>query len=602
MSRYLFSFVFICTVAIHNFAISSYYAIAPCANQTQESIINECGLNNIKIVTSNAAGFVIVEAYTSEQLNSFCFYSQVLQFGKHLSFNTPTILVKITEQSSQLIPKYHLENHSIIPDLYYLHSYAKNDYELFILKEKLLREPGIEHVTLNKVFTMEASVNDPLYDRQWAIENNGTAIQYNGTPGADMSVDSAWTITTGSANIKIAVLDSGVDTLHEDLAVNMLPGFDSFATDSTNTYGFPTPNYSSDGHGTCCAGIIAAVADNNLGIAGVAYDSRIIPIRIFYYVDYGAGIGIQATTSTDALLSGTAYAWRTADADVISTSAGLNSLSITALQIDTQLIDDELNEAFYNARNGKGAAMFCSSGNDNINDILWPANLSNTISVGASSMCDERKNPSDCSGESWGGNYGQSLDIMAPGVKISTTDMMGTSGYSSSNYSYTFNGTSASCPNAAAVGALILSVNSGLHAADVRAILNITADRVPNYIYDSISPYGTWNDEAGHGRVNAYAAVQLAQTYQSTASSNGELPEVSIAVFPNPTNGNIAVNFGSELREWELKITDIQGKIMLQSSLNTSGISHFKFNGAPGIYIVSLYNQEKHKLIRLVKK
>ena len=582
--------------------MGSYYAVAPCANQTQESIINECRLNNIKIVSANAEGFVIVEASTLEQLNSFCFYSQVRQIGKHLSFNTNLLLVKMVLPSSDLVHKYDLKRHEIIPFLYYAYPNVKNDAALDLFKGRLEKELAIEHVTINQVFTIEASVNDPLYDRQWAIENNGTAIQYSGIPGADMSVDSAWLVTTGNTNIKIAVLDSGVDTLHEDLVTNMLTGFDSFATDSTNTYGFPTPNYTSDGHGTCCAGIIAAVADNNLGIAGVAYGSKIIPVRIFYYVDYGAGVGIQATTSTDALLSGTAYAWRTADADVISTSAGLSSLSITALQIDTQLIDDELNEAFYNARNGKGVSMFCSSGNDDINDILWPAKLANTIAVGASSMCDERKNPLDCSGENWGGNFGESLDIIAPGVKISTTDMMGTSGYSSSNYSYTFNGTSASCPNAAGVGALILSVNSGLHAADVRAILNITADRVPNYIYDSISPYGTWNNQAGYGRVNAYAAVQLAQTYQSTANYDGKSSELSINVFPNPTDGNISINFGAAFSHWDVKITDVQGKTILQKSLSTSGTSHFKFNGASGIYIVSVQNRDHHKLIRLVKK
>jgi subtilisin family serine protease len=602
MPRYLFLLIFIYIVVIQSFAIGSYYAIAPCPDETQQSIISECGLNNIKIVTTNAEGFVIVEPNTVDQLNQFCFYSEVRQIGRHLSFNTNVLLVKMVVRSSDLVDNYDLRSHEIIPYLYYAYPNVKNDAALYLHKEKLEKEPGIDLVGLNQVFTLEAPVNDPLYDRQWAIENNGTAIQYSGIPGADMSVDSAWTITTGSTNIKIAVLDSGVDTLHEDLVTNMLTGFDSFATDSTNTYGFPTPNYPSDGHGTCCAGIIAAEADNNLGIAGVSYSSKIIPVRIFYYIDYGAGIGVQATTSTDALLSGTAYAWRTADADIISTSAGLSSLSVTALQIDTQLIDDELNEAFYNARNGKGIAMFCSSGNDDLNDILWPAKLSNTIAVGASSMCDERKNPSDCSGENWGGNFGESLDIIAPGVKISTTDMTGNSGYSSSNYSYTFNGTSASCPNAAGVGALILSVNSGLHAADVRAILNITADRVPNYIYDSISPYGTWNDQAGHGRVNAYAAVQLAQTYQSTASSDGKTSDLAIEVFPNPTDGHISINFGAAFSHWEVKITDVQGKTILQKSLSTSGTSHFNFNGTSGIYIVSVQNRDHHKLIRLVKK
>ena len=119
------------------------------------------------------------------------------------------------------------------------------------------------------------SSNDPNLNYQWALENTGSSIQYNGTPGEDMSVFNAWNSTTGSSSIKVAILDEGVDLDHPDLVANMLPGFDGHgitAGDAIND----------DAHGTACAGIVAAVANNNIGVAGVAHGSKIIPVRIAY--------------------------------------------------------------------------------------------------------------------------------------------------------------------------------------------------------------------------------------------------------------------------------------------------------------------------------
>jgi subtilisin family serine protease len=595
--------MFICCIGTSSLSIASYYAVAPCEGETQQNILDKCAEHQIKVVTTTQnSGFVIIDLSSKEKLSTFCYYAEVRQIDKHIAFNTNTLLVKATNLSSSIITAHKLKAHSIVPNLYYSRPEVNNDVELSEYKTLLQKQEGIEYVSYNQVFTLNVNVNDPLYPRQWGLENTGTAIQYNGTPGADMSVDLAWTISTGDVNVKIAILDSGVDTLQEDLVNNMLPGFDGFGLPGSDTQGYPTPNFNGDGHGTSCAGIVAAEGDNNLGIAGIAYTSKIIPIRIFYYVDYGPGIGIQGTTTTDGMLSGTAYAWRIADADLCSTSAGLNDIFIQALGIDTLLINTEINDAFMEGRNGKGVSMFFSSGNDDNTDVLWPANMPTTIAVGASSMCDERKSPADCSGENWGGNYGETLDLVAPGVKVATTDMTGSNGFSASDYFYTFNGTSAACPNAAGVAALIISVNGTLHAADVRAILNITADRVPNYTYDSTSIYGTWNTEMGHGRVNGFAAVQLAQTYQSTAEINENSDNFEIMAFPNPTNGNVSINFGAALANWEVKIVDIQGKEVLNEKVETSGTANFEFDGAPGIYVLSVQSNTHHSLLKLVKE
>ena len=295
-------------------------------------------------------------------------------------------------------------------------------------------------------------------------------------------------------------------------------------------------------------------------------------------------------------MSGAAYAWRIADADLMSVSAGLNPVFIAALQIDTSALNAEVAEAHTDARNGKGIAMFFSSGNDDIDDVLWPANLSTTIAVGATTMCDERKNPSDCSNESWGGTFGAGLDVSAPGVKISTCDMTGSNGYATGNYTYTFNGTSAACPNAAGVGALVLSVNPQLTAEDVRTIINMSADRVPGYTYDSTSVYGTWNIEMGHGRVNANEAVLLAQTF--VASGIDELSVLEAQVYPNPTNG--VLHFISDHSIEKVEVFDLFGRLLIEKDgVGVLSIDASELDG--GEYLIRLSSVGGSKTLRFVR-
>ena len=585
-----------CFIFTSSIGFSQVVAVAPCEGESISQLIHRKGWTGDDIRKEMPSESMVLVHSERADLSELCFMAEVRILGNQLAFETNEFLVKLKSEDEDFVAQHNLRSHSIIPNMFIYKSNVRSSNELEAEKEMLLTHPSVERVTYNQVFTIDATVNDPLYARQWAIENTGSSLQYNGTPGADMSVDSAWLVATGDPSIKIAVLDSGVDTLHEDLTGRFLPGFDGFADSTGDTQGYPTPTYDSDGHGTSCAGIIAAKGDNGIGIAGVSYGSKIIPIRIFYYQDYGPGIGVQATTNTDALVSGAAYAWRMADADIMSVSAGLSQLFITALQIDTAALNAEIGEAHTDARNGKGIAMFFSSGNDDVDDVLWPAKLPTTIAIGATSMCDERKNPSDCSGENWGGTYGAGLDVSAPGVKISTTDMTGSNGYSPGNYTYTFNGTSAACPNAAGVGALLLSVNVNLHAEDVRDIINTTADRVSGYTYDSTSISGTWNIEMGHGRVNAHAAVLMAQTY--TPSGTDELTEMNVRVYPNPSNGTL--HFASDNSIVKAEIIDLFGRTLSVSkgynlqSINTSELQS-------GEYLIRLSTENGTRTFRFAQ-
>lgn len=346
---------------------------------------------------------------------------------------------------------------------------------------------------------LETAPNDPSYNKQWAHKNTGSPAQFNGTPGVDMKIQEAWAFTMGSSSIKIGIIDDGVDLTHPDLQANILQGFNG-ATLTANP-GDGAPLTSINAHGTNCAGIIAAIANNGIGLAGVAPGCKIIPAVIFNGSNYLGNVAAAACFDYVRLQG----------ADVISNSWGGGSPS--------NMMDDAISRAVTLGRDGKGCLVFASSGNDNA-EVHFPAAYPQVIAVGGISMCNERKSPVSCDGETrWGANYGPGLDVVAPSVKIFSTDIQGTGGYNTNagtggNYYPRFGGTSSSCPNAAGVMALILSYRPGLTAAEAKRILYLSCNKMPLYTYgaDPAFPdqqYGSWNNETGYGSVNAHAALQL---------------------------------------------------------------------------------------------
>ena len=352
-----------------------------------------------------------------------------------------------------------------------------------------------------------------FYRDQWGLNNTG---QLGGIPGIDINAPEAWGLATGNG-VKIAVVDEGIDLSHPDLFANLLTGYD--ATDGQYG-GINGGCKGNDAHGTACAGIVAAI-NNDIGITGIAYNSNIIPIRIAYGNNYGGWI-----TYDTWIADGLNKAQEEFKADVISNSWGGGS--------NSEIINSAIQNAVTNGRNGKGCIVVFASGNYN-GSIIYPANSNpDILTVGAISLCGERKSPLSCDGEMWGSNYGKQLDIVAPGVLIPTTDIQGSFGYNPNNhihvnlggnkvnsdytnrdYTIWFNGTSSACPHVAGVAALILSVNPNLTGQEVRDIIEKTAQKVRpdlyNYQSDQSHPNGTWNNEMGYGLVDAYAAVKMAK-------------------------------------------------------------------------------------------
>lgn len=383
---------------------------------------------------------------------------------------------------------YTIQPHSLIRNLYIMTVENIRTPDLFNLISDLNIKSQITYAEPNLIRLIKPN-NDEYLDLQWSIENNG---YLGGTPGADMNVKPAWNIATGTG-IKVAVLDEGVQLNHPDLAGNLLPGFDATGLGSSGGHS------GSDNHGTACAGIIGAIS-NNIGIRGIAYDAKIIPIRIAYKNAWNSWV-----TDENKIASGFIWA-KNNGADIISNSWSGGSPSVT--------ITNAINDCVNNGRGGKGCVVLFSAGNSNSSSIPYPPSLPNVIAVAASSMCDERKYPNSCDGENdWGSNYGNGLSFAAPGVKIYTTTV-------GSQYMSDFRGTSAACPNAAGVAALVLSVNPNFTQSEVRDIMESTTDKAGGYNYQPNPSYpnGTWEDNMGYGRLNAYKAVVQAQCTTNPSS------------------------------------------------------------------------------------
>lgn len=347
--------------------------------------------------------------------------------------------------------------------------------------------------------------NDPGFLSQWGLCNTGQS-PFNGIPGADVSAQEAWEISTGSSEIVVAVLDTGIDTTHQDLAANIwtnpgeIPG--NQVDDDGNGYiddihGWNFVGNSNDisddnGHGTHCAGTIGAVGNNNLGICGLSWNLRLMPIKI---ID-SAGNG-KASDAVSAIL----YA-NQMGADVIS-------CSFTGTQYS---------EALNQAVCASSAVVVCASGNGgkNIEEIpIYPAafDIAHSITVAATDASDNLASFS---------NYGSShVDIAAPGVTIAST-------YPGNRYAY-MSGTSMATPFVSGVAALIRSANPALTNTETCSILLDTVDRLPA-LQGMIST---------GGRLNAYQAVSQAVSGTGAGmQTNPALPGTSPIL--QDTNGVVS--------------------------------------------------------------
>ncbi|WP_429885150.1 S8 family serine peptidase [Geoalkalibacter halelectricus] len=308
------------------------------------------------------------------------------------------------------------------------------------VRTALARNPNFEFVEPNFIAQGTLVPNDTSYASQWYLPR--------------INAPEGWRLTTGSADIPIAIIDSGVDPSHADLGAKLLPGY--------NWLDHNTDTRDVQGHGTAVAGAAAAITDNGRGIAGVAWENPIMPLVVL-------------NSSNSASYSNIA-------------SAIIHAVDQGVRVINVSIAGTSYSHTLQNAINyawNRGALVFCAAANSNSDDPFYPAALNNAIAVAATDQNDRKASYS---------NYGDWITIAAPGSSIYTTLRGG--GYGSRS------GTSMASPVAAGLGALIWSLNPNLSNVEVLEILKAGADDLGDPGFDPIF---------GHGRINVLGSLSLAE-------------------------------------------------------------------------------------------
>jgi thermitase len=342
----------------------------------------------------------------------------------------------------------------------------------------LERHPHLKMVELDRVVVSSALPNDPYLGSQWHV----------GKVGATTAWDSAAGMGEG---VKIAILDSGVDSSHPDLAGNLVPGY-NFVDGNADTN-------DTCGHGTAVAGTAAAISNNSSGVAGIAGKAKIMPVKVAFYNSGTSGCYAYYST----VVSGINFA---ADngARIVNVSYG----GVAGSQA-------VLNAAQY--LRSKGGLLFASAGNNGRDEGVTP-----TSAMAVVSATDENDNLAGWS------SYGSAVTLSAPGTNIWTTSTGG-------RYDQ-WNGTSFASPLVAGVAALMMSANPSLDNLTVESLLYATAvdrgaaGRDPYY---------------GYGRVNAAAGVQAALSRLAKVDTQAPSAALTAPLAGETVSGLVSVNMAA---------------------------------------------------------
>ncbi|MGM0441457.1 MAG: S8 family serine peptidase [Elusimicrobiota bacterium] len=366
--------------------------------------------------------------------------------------------------------------------------------------------PDIEFAEPNMILTALKNIKLPsIYSTEQELEDNQWGL-------TKIEAHYGWDIETGTGAV-IAVIDSGVDLDHQDLVGNIWENSDETEdgsdsdlngyADDINGWDFvdgdsdPNPDLNdNEGHGTHVAGIAAAAG--NVEIIGASWGNKIMALRT---LAYNSEIN-NVTGDTSDLIEAIGYAADN-NADVINMSLGMDT--------DNSALDTAVQDAYQS-----GCVLVASSGNDDENNIFYPARYEEVIAVGATNKYDDR-----VSSPYWGSNYGDTLDLMAPGAYINST----VPGDSYGEWS----GTSMAAPFVAGMASLMISSYGQLEPAEIKDRLIQSADDLNG---------AGWDIYTGYGRINCYKALT---SYISVSPSSFDI--LNVVDQPPPEDRVITLSY-----------------------------------------------------------
>lgn len=381
----------------------------------------------------------------------------------------------------------------------------------------LQRNKDVVYAEPDSIAHAISTANDPYFTQnfQWYLSKIEAPI--------------AWSTSTGSSQVIVAVVDSGVLATHPDISGKVLVGYDFVNDDADAT--------DDNGHGTGVAGFTAASTNNGIGMAAVSWANPVLPVKV---------LGADGSGSHSVIAKG--ITWATdKGARIINLSLGGTAWS--------QTLQDAVNYAW-----NRNVIVIAAAGNNGNNTAFYPAACNNVIAVSATNSSDGRP--------SWS-NYGSYIDISAPGADVLT--LSGASSYANSN------GTSYASPVTAGVVALMVAANPQLSNAAIVDTMLRNSDDIGSSGYDVYF---------GYGRVNARRAVAAVTTSTPTDTT---APTVAII---SPSNGatlsnsvNVSVSSTDNVSVTRIELY-IGGVLYGQSSSSSATFSWNTNNSQDGTYIL----------------
>lgn len=350
---------------------------------------------------------------------------------------------------------------------------------------RLQADPQVVYAEPNYLARAAYLPNDPSFGLQWNL--------------SQILAPQAWDVIADASGVRVAVIDSGADLDHPDLGIRsrLEYGFDYVRSDTI-------PDDEA-GHGTHVLGILSALTDNAMGVAGLAWNVRLLLYKVLDANEVGTSANVAAA--------------------IVSASAPEKGTRIINLSLTLSGPSQTVANAVSSAANA-GILLVAAAGNGN-SSVAYPAAYPQVLAVAATTSQDRR---------AWYSNRGPEIDVAAPGG-LAEGQIYSTLPRSKGSYGYKY-GTSMAAPHVSALAALIWSLRPDLSRDRVRQIILDTADKVDSATYPYVNGR---NDYLGYGRINAHLALRRALPPTLTASPP-QLDVVLPAAQPTVTRSVLLTN------------------------------------------------------------